>query len=687
MVKTWMFYVIVILCAVATCFTSPARAQNKLLISCEGTICTGGGNLTYQYTLQNVDQNPVVFTKFYVGTQDLDPTGARYSNWVAPAGFPATAIVDVWANLPGLSVMGTTGVQTAHTVIPPQSAVASVAAIVWTGAVLVNPMQTVTFGFDHPYDYQDMEWLAEHPDPTNLSFGILSSPIAGPLGVFTDGWIHGPSDHEPQLLRDYGDAPDGAMAYPSMGGMGQFPTCKGNGLFVEHNNFGAYFGPTVDFETDGNAGACPSFNPYDQDECFQDGDAGLIWPRAYTISTGVETPCSGSGGMLGNICQTAVWGWSTDIFVHNTMPNHEPYLDAYVNVLIDWNQDGVWNGSSTCPSGAVPEHVLVNFVVPAQYIGPLSNLSPPNFTIGPNPGYVWARFSITEAPVPQDWDGAGVFEDGESEDYLLLVGSGRSEAKWIQLPDLTPNGIDIKVDWDGDPSTDLILADDFLCTATGKLTDVHFWGSWKNDEKGNIINIHLSIHSDDPIGPGGTDPDNQYSKPDQLLWEMDFPPGTFTESLYYEEPDPGEYWWNPNTGELVPGNDKQVWRYDIDIDPIEAFVQDGSEQSPIIYWLDISVQDDTDAEFGWKTRRYPDHYNDDAVWDLFPGGPIWNELRYPQDHPLDGDSIDMAFVLTFEPPVPPVIPTMTQWGLAALFVLLALSAAWIIKRKFGQRSV
>ncbi len=473
---------------------------------------------------------------------------------------------------------------------------------------------------------------------------------------------------------EYGDAPEDAVAYPSAGGIiGQFPTCVtvGPAPWIYHTNFGAWFGPGFDFETDGNAGTCPAFSPYDQDECYQDGDAGLIWPPAYTISGGMETPCV-NPGVLGNICQTAVWGWNVDIQVHNTMPNHEPYLPGYVNVLIDWNQDGIWGGSSPCPSGPVPEHVLVDFVVPPLYIGPLSALAPPNFTIGPNPGYVWARFSITEQAVGQVWDGSGLFEDGETEDYLLLVNDGTSIAKWIQLPDLTPNGMDIKVD-DG-----LILADDFECTATNPITDIHFWGSWLSDQKGEIINIHLSIHSDDPVGPGGSDPENEYSKPDILLWERNFGSGEFVENLFYQA-DPGEWWWDPQQGALIQNGDTQVWRYDIYIDPEKAFFQQGTEESLIIYWLDISVET-TEGDFGWKTRRYPNHYNDDAVWDILPGA-AWNELRYPAGHPYTGESIDMAFVLTCDPEAEQPIPTLNQWGMMVLVILLAVSALVMIKRK------
>ena len=79
-----------------------------------------------------------------------------------------------------------------------------------------------------------------------------------------------------------------------------------------------------------------------------------------------------------------------------------------------------------------------------------------------------------------------------------------------------------------------VLADDFPCTEPGLLTEVRLWGSWLRDQKGEIRKIHLSIHSDDPVGEGGSDPDNQYSKPDKLLWEMDFGRDMFREELVAE---------------------------------------------------------------------------------------------------------------------------------------------------------
>jgi hypothetical protein len=219
-------------------------------------------------------------------------------------------------------------------------------------------------------------------------------------------------------------------------------------------------------------------------------------------------------------------------------------------------------------------------------------------------------------------------------------------AKYIQWPDLTPTGIDIRVD-DGDGVTRHI-ADDFPCTTTGLITDVHFWGSWKNDEKGQINGLVISFYSDDPCGPGGSDPGNQYSKPDQRLWTHTFLPTEFTETLYKDLTPLYEWWWDPYFNNLTQYGDHQVWKYDVNIAPIEAFMQEGSPTNPKVYWLAIeawTTYQGTNNQFGWKTSNT--HWNDDAV---FATGSIppytWNELRYPYEHPYHPNSIDMAFAIT-----------------------------------------
>ncbi len=271
-----------------------------------------------------------------------------------------------------------------------------------------------------------------------VSICVLTLVLVLSLGG-VDVLLSGESVDATLRSRDYpewGDAPEGAnppvVAYPSTGVPGSFPTCLrvDPANFLRHWMTMGWFGPTWDSEGDGNAANCfntPSFPPYDADECFADGDAGLMIPDAYTIvgpvPPGTVVPCVTPivNADLGIICQAAVWGVDVDIWVTNNMPSS---WTAFVNVLADWDHNGGWGGSSMCPGvGLAPEHVLVNFPVPNQYSGPLSGVIPPPlpFLIGPNPGYVWTRFTISESPVPPNWDGAATFEDGETEDYLLHV--------------------------------------------------------------------------------------------------------------------------------------------------------------------------------------------------------------------------------------------------------------------------
>jgi len=231
---------------------------------------------------------------------------------------------------------------------------------------------------------------------------------------------------EPQTLSDFGDAPEGSLAYPFTNVNGNFPTCKNVGPsgWIEHLSTIVFFGPGADIEPDGNAGMCPVFPPnsYDQDECMNDGDAGLLMPSSFTLlgqPVGIlPCPQAPAPTPLQQACKWAQWGINIDILVNNM--NQTP---AFVNILMDWNQDGQWGGNSVCPGGAtVPEHVLQNFLIPPGFAGPLSTLGPPSLLLGPNQDFLWTRFTLTDQPVAaQNWDGSGLFDFGETEDYLMFA--------------------------------------------------------------------------------------------------------------------------------------------------------------------------------------------------------------------------------------------------------------------------
>ena len=71
----------------------------------------------------------------------------------------------------------------------------------------------------------------------------------------------------PDEDKDYGDSPEGALAYPSLAINGNFPTCKTvvSAGYIEHGLCWAHFEitptPGFDFELDGNGGLCPGFAP------------------------------------------------------------------------------------------------------------------------------------------------------------------------------------------------------------------------------------------------------------------------------------------------------------------------------------------------------------------------------------------------------------------------------------------
>ncbi len=216
-----------------------------------------------------------------------------------------------------------------------------------------------------------------------------------------------------------------------------------------------------------------------------------------------------------------------------------------------------------------------------------------------------------------------------------------------QLPD--PNGWDVAFNGH-------TLADDFMCTASGEITDVHFWTSWKDDVEdwNSITNIHLSIHSDNPMGPNG------WSQPEQLLWEGNFDPGQF---IFRNYGDPSEQGWYDPLGEppvvLPPPNHFGTWQVNI-TDIQDPFIQ----QEGTIYWLDIRIdqgENPLGAEIGWKTTQ--DHWNDDSViWeDDGQGGGAWLELLDPET----GVSLDQAFVVV---PEPNVIVMILMSGGGLLFV-------------------
>lgn len=185
--------------------------------------------------------------------------------------------------------------------------------------------------------------------------------------------------------------------------------------------------------------------------------------------------------------------------------------------------------------------------------------------------------------------------------------------------------------WAVNATQPLVLADDWQCSETGWVKDVHFWGAWKGGIEGQIQSFVLSIHADIPADQSPTG----YSMPGATLWEQ-------TVSQWIVQPiDPPtlEGWYDPQAGLTVNNDHDFYYQYNVFL-PRELWFH---QVAGTIYWLNISaiVVGPTTAQWGWKSTD--NHFNDDAVWALW-GALNWQELFEPEPGPTTN-----AFNISIDP--------------------------------------
>ena len=222
-----------------------------------------------------------------------------------------------------------------------------------------------------------------------------------------------------------------------------------------------------------------------------------------------------------------------------------------------------------------------------------------------------ATSSITLA----DWDP----EDGHKMHYP-------------QLPD--PNGWDIystaglaQYPW-------VSIADDWQCSETGYIKDIHFWGSWFGDIVGEIDHFVIGIAANIPPEQN---PNGAWSCPGETFIEWGI--YDWIERGPYEG-NQGWYWSYDEDNPWYPNDHHLYWQYNVFLDEEDWFWQ----EEGVIYWLFISaIVEENPREqplWGWKSTTEDLHFMDDAVWGYW-GELYWLPLYYPT-----GMTMDLAFVIT-----------------------------------------
>lgn len=209
-----------------------------------------------------------------------------------------------------------------------------------------------------------------------------------------------------------------------------------------------------------------------------------------------------------------------------------------------------------------------------------------------------------------------------------------------QLPDSTG--------WDIYAEYPMGLADNWMAADDGPIKQIHFWGSWRQDNIGQTGDIIVRIYDNDTSG--------SFDTPGDVLWSQIISEEEYKVRLYSGGAEKG--WYFPNLGDL-PGayseNDhQQIWQYNVPIVSEPFYPQGGN-----IYWLGVGVDFSGDlAYWGWESTQ--DHYGSTAVfWDSLAGQ--WDELS----DPITGELLDLAFVVEHTPEP----ATVCFLGLGALALL------------------
>ncbi|NUN96668.1 MAG: hypothetical protein HUU16_10900, partial [Candidatus Omnitrophica bacterium] len=224
--------------------------------------------------------------------------------------------------------------------------------------------------------------------------------------------------------------------------------------------------------------------------------------------------------------------------------------------------------------------------------------------------------------------------------------------KWSQPPVQNPMSPEPNCYWGWNEKSiyggDQLAADDWLCSDTRPITDIHWWGSYLNWQ-GEIppatasSQFHIGIWTDIPAGAS-----EPYSHPGVMVWQWIVARAELNERMV-------------GCDAFIGMATETCFRYDYLIPPDQWFYQDPFPATRV-YWISIGmIPDPTPAEqfpWGWKTREH--FFNDDAVRIFIPTAPVPGSA-YQMGEPIIMllESWDLAFELTSDTTVLQPTPTPT----------------------------
>ena len=197
---------------------------------------------------------------------------------------------------------------------------------------------------------------------------------------------------------------------------------------------------------------------------------------------------------------------------------------------------------------------------------------------------------------------------------LLLIIYTNSLAEWtptnghkMHFPQLPNTG-----GWAVRATDQVIMADDWQCTETSIIKDIHFWGGWLNDVSSTINSFTITVLADHP---------DISNLPGDILIQLEMPIDAFEITSLYEPEWLG--WYDPDLGYFIDSNHQTYYQYDLYLPDSLFFIQKAGET----YWLSIEANVDDTLLWGWQSSS--DKNSNKAVWSWDETISFWMQSNEP----------------------------------------------------------